>query len=113
NKVDHPKHEDLESDFARLGFATSAPISAAHGRGISGLLEIIDSLLPASPTVDPDSPTASPPLALAIVGRPNAGKSSLINSILRDTRTIVSELPGTTRDAVDVKYEREGESFLL
>src|SRR5437762_7230164 len=48
NKIDHPKHEDLESDFARLGFAHSEPISAAHGRGISGLLETIDALLPAS-----------------------------------------------------------------
>src|SRR5947207_13123677 len=48
NKIDHPKHEDLESDFARLGFANSIPISAAHGRGISGLLETIDSLLPVS-----------------------------------------------------------------
>ncbi|MEY2490118.1 MAG: GTPase [Verrucomicrobiota bacterium] len=113
NKIDHPKHEDLESDFARLGFANSVPISAAHGRGISGLLETIDSLLPASGAgVDQRAP-ASHPLALAIVGRPNAGKSSLINSILRDARTIVSELPGTTRDAVDIMYERDGQPFLL
>jgi GTP-binding protein len=113
NKIDHPKHEDLESDFARLGFANSIPISAAHGRGISGLLEIIDSLLPASDTGADQSATASQPLALAIVGRPNAGKSSLINSILQNARTIVSELPGTTRDAVDILYERDGEQFLL
>jgi GTP-binding protein len=112
NKIDHPKHEDLESDFARLGFANSIPISAAHGRGISGLLEIIDSLLPDSTPAD-QSATTSHPLALAIVGRPNAGKSSLINSILQDARTIVSELPGTTRDAVDVMYERDGQKFLL
>ena len=55
NKIDHPKHEDLESDFARLGFANSDPISAAHGRGISGLLETIDSLLPASDAVISES----------------------------------------------------------
>jgi GTP-binding protein len=113
NKIDHPKHEDLESDFARVNFASSVPISAAHGRGISGLLEIIDSLLPASDAAGEQPPTSSHPLALAIVGRPNAGKSSLINSILRDARTIVSELPGTTRDAVDILYERDGEKFLL
>jgi GTP-binding protein len=129
NKIDHPKHEDLESDFARLGFANSVPISAAHGRGISGLLETIDSLLPASDAVVSESfreradqlrmvsraepSTVSHPLALAIVGRPNAGKSSLINSILQDARTIVSELPGTTRDAVDIMYERDGQHFLL
>jgi GTP-binding protein len=112
NKIDHPKHEDLESDFARLGFAHSLPISAAHGRGISGLLETIDPLLPQSAIRNPQS-EINPPLALAIVGKPNAGKSSLINSILRDARTIVSELPGTTRDAVDISYEREGEVFLL
>jgi GTP-binding protein len=112
NKIDHPKHEDLESDFARLGFAHSLPISAAHGRGISGLLETIDPLLPQSAIRNPQS-AINPPLALAIVGRPNAGKSSLINSILRDARTIVSEVPGTTRDAVDISYEREGEVFLL
>lgn len=113
NKIDHPKHEDLESDFARLGFANSVPISAAHGRGISGLLETVDSLLAASDTAAAEPATASPPLALAIIGRPNAGKSSLINSILQNARTIVSELPGTTRDAVDIVYERDGEQFLL
>lgn len=113
NKIDHPKHEDLESDFARLGFANSDPISAAHGRGISGLLETIDSLLPASGAVIDQPSTISHPLALAVVGRPNAGKSSLINSILHDARTIVSELPGTTRDAVDIMYERDGQHFLL
>lgn len=113
NKIDHPNHEDLENDFARLNFANSIPISAAHGRGISGLLEIIDSLLPASAANTDQPSTTSAPLALAIVGRPNAGKSSLINSILHDARTIVSELPGTTRDAVDVLYERDEERFLL
>lgn len=113
NKIDHPKHEYLESDFARLNFATSVPISAAHGRGLSGLLETIDSLLPDSDAAIDQPSAGGHPLALAIVGRPNAGKSSLINSILRDVRTIVSELPGTTRDAVDILYERDGEQFLL
>jgi GTPase len=113
NKIDHPNHEDLESDFARLGFAASIPISAAHGRGISGLLEMIDSLLPTSAAIDHEPSAATHPLILAIVGRPNAGKSSLINSILRDTRTIVSEQPGTTRDAVDILHERDGQQFLI
>ena len=113
NKIDHPKHEDLQSDFARLGFARTLPLSAAHGRGISDLLETIDSLLPASGTATEPLSATDWPLALAIVGRPNAGKSSLINSILRDARTIVSEVPGTTRDAVDVLYERDGDKFLL
>ena len=63
--------------------------------------------------IKPQTSNIKNALSLAIVGRPNAGKSSLINSILRDARTIVSELPGTTRDAVDILYERNGEKFLL
>ncbi|MGZ4983138.1 MAG: ribosome biogenesis GTPase Der [Chthoniobacterales bacterium] len=110
NKIDDPKHEALESDFARLNFDEAIPISAAHGRGINDLLEVIDRFLPSSEISD--QPTAKP-LALAIIGRPNAGKSSLINSILQDERTIVSEIPGTTRDAVDITYERDGQQYLL
>ncbi len=114
NKIDDPKHESLEADFARLNFADSVMISAAHGRGISMLLETIDRLLPPpSDPVDNQKLEIRNPLALAIIGRPNAGKSSLINSVLRDERTIVSDIPGTTRDAVDIAYERDGEKFLL
>src|SRR5947209_11834372 len=113
NKIDHDKHEDLDADFARLNFQTSVPISAAHGRGISDLLSTIDRLLPSSPIENREPKIENPPLSLAIVGRPNAGKSSLINSILRDARPLVSELPGTTRDAVDMLYERAAEKFLL
>lgn len=114
NKIDHPNHEALESDFARLNFSHVVPISAAHGRGISDLLETIDRLLPTE-TADGEQRTSNveAPVALAIIGRPNAGKSSLINSILRDQRTIVSDIPGTTRDAVDIAYEREGQQYFL
>ena len=114
NKIDHEKHDDLESDFAQLGFDNLVAISSAHGRGIPALLEAIDGLLPSSSIENRQSKIEnSPALSLAIVGKPNAGKSSLINAILRDARTIVSELPGTTRDAVDILYERAGERFLL
>ena len=114
NKIDDPKHEALESDFAQLNFEEALPISAAHGRGISTLLETIDRLLPPESTADEKDDAASDALvALAIIGRPNAGKSSLINSILNDQRTIVSATPGTTRDAIDIEYERDGEKFLL
>jgi GTPase len=113
NKIDDPKHENLEVDFARLGFRDAGSISAAHGRGITELLETIDRLLPTSTPINDENSQIENALALAIVGRPNAGKSSLINSILRDERTIVSESPGTTRDAVDVAYERGGERFVL
>lgn len=132
NKVDDPKHEDLAVDFAKLGFKQIVSISAAHGRGTSDLLEIIDQLLPNlgsqnsesfreqgdRPTIAPvhDSPVTiheAPPLAIAIIGRPNAGKSSLINSILQNERAIVSELPGTTRDAVDIFYQRGADQFIF
>jgi GTPase len=115
NKIDDPKHEPLEADFARLGFDITVPISAAHGRGITTLLERIDRHLPAEGSQAGRSPSAAEqkPVALAIIGRPNAGKSSLINAVLNDQRTIVSNIPGTTRDAVDIEYERDGEKFLL
>ena len=111
NKIDDPKHEDRDLDFAQLGFQNAVSISAAHGRGLADLLETIDRLLPASTAIaeaDTDKP-----LSLAIVGKPNAGKSSLINAIVRDERAIVSELPGTTRDAFDIRCERGGKQFLL
>jgi GTPase len=113
NKIDDPKHENLDADFARLGFRDAVSISAAHGRGISELLEKIVDLLPAASEIKHQTSNIKHPLALAIVGRPNSGKSSLINSIVKGPRAIVSELPGTTRDAVDIAYERDGEQFLL
>jgi GTP-binding protein len=111
NKIDNEKHEPLAAEFDSLGFKSSIAISAEHGRGILDLLGAIDPLLP-SPTVDLRS-TTHEPLAVAILGRPNVGKSSLINSIVRSERAIVSELPGTTRDAVDVLYQRGGRAFVF
>jgi len=113
NKIDHEKHDDLETDFAELGLDNPIAISSAHGRGISELLETVDQLFPQSAIENRELKIENVPLSLAVVGKPNAGKSSLINTILRDARTIVSELPGTTRDAVDILYERAGERFLL
>jgi GTPase len=122
NKIDHPKHEDLDLEFQRLGFE-SISISAAHGRGIDSLVQAIEQRLPQSEVGDQISEVRNqksevegqemPPLSLAILGRPNVGKSSLINAILSDRRTIVSSLPGTTRDAVDIAYRRGSEQFVL
>jgi GTP-binding protein len=115
NKIDHEKHESLEGDFARLGFESVVPISAAHGRGFVGIVRRHRRRAAAAELAAKaaDEGTERPPLALAIIGRPNAGKSSLINAVLQDQRTIVSDIPGTTRDAVDIAYERNGEKFLL
>ncbi len=109
NKVDVEQHEDFVNDFSRLGFAHTLGVSAAHGRGIEELITAVEELLPESPKAD--EVQAAP--KLAIVGRPNVGKSSLINAILNDKRAIVSDIPGTTRDAVDIAYERDGERFIL
>src|SRR6266478_1641109 len=113
NKIDTEKHENLAIDFASLGFSESLSISAAHGRGISELIETIDQLLPSPSATDQSPVTLSQSLSIAVIGRPNVGKSSLINSIVRSERAIVSELPGTTRDSVDILYERKGQKFLF
>jgi GTP-binding protein len=113
NKIDDDKHEDLAAEFASLGFDHAISISAAHGRGTSELLETVVDLLPERPEQDGPSPSRSDVLQIAIIGRPNAGKSSIINSLLQSERAIVSALPGTTRDAVDISYERGGEQFLF
>jgi GTP-binding protein len=114
NKIDIDKHEPLTAEFDSLGFGASFSISAEHDRGMSDLLSEIERRLP-SPVAPLDikhqTSNIKPPLAVAIVGRPNVGKSSLINSIVRGERAIVSELPGTTRDAVDISYERDGRKF--
>jgi GTP-binding protein len=109
-------------DFDSLGFDASVSISAAHGRGIADLLDEIEKKLPA--TVAPNdsavttesAPAAvgvAGPLQIAIVGRPNVGKSSLINAITQTERAIVSELPGTTRDAIDISYRRDRDEFVF
>jgi GTP-binding protein len=113
NKIDIDKQEALAVDFASLGFDQSVAISAEHNRGIGFLFEMVDSLLPASAEIENREWRIENRLGIAIIGRPNVGKSSLINAIVRDERAIVSELPGTTRDAVDILYEREGDNFLL
>jgi GTPase len=124
NKADSPRRKLGGAEFARLGFPHSADVSAAHGLGINELVEVISSALklkikPKSWKTDPvkdETPVATHkerPLKLAIVGRPNAGKSSLVNAILGEQRAIVSSLAGTTRDALDVRYERGGTAYQL
>ncbi|MGC6467115.1 MAG: ribosome biogenesis GTPase Der [Akkermansiaceae bacterium] len=107
NKADSADHDDTASDFARLGFGNGIPTSAEHGRGMDHLVDRMESELSKLETrelEEVDEAELKDGLKIAVVGKPNAGKSSLINAILKDERTIVSDVAGTTRDAVDVPY---------
>ena len=113
NKIDIEKHEPLAAEFDSLGFEPSFLISAEHDRGISELLSEIERRLPSPANTEHRTSNIEGQVAIAIVGRPNVGKSSLINSIVRRERAIVSELLGTTRDAIDILYERDGRKFVF
>ena len=110
NKIDNDKRESLAAGFDSLGFERIVSVSAEHNRGVAELLHQIGQLLPA--ISDPQS-AISNAVSIAIIGRPNVGKSSLINAIVQSERAIVSELPGTTRDSIDISYERNGGRFLF
>jgi len=109
NKADNDKLETAAVDFYRLGMGEPLPVSAYHDRGINELLARLLPLLPITTT--PQEPTSA--IRVAIVGRPNVGKSTLLNAITGGGRAIVSDLPGTTRDAVDTLVDFGGESVLL
>ncbi|GLV48233.1 GTPase Der [Thermus sp. LT1-2-5] len=109
-KVDDPKHEAYLGSLYALGFGDPIPTSSEHARGLEDLLEAIWQRLPVK-QIDTEPEVAA--IRLAIVGRPNAGKSSLLNAILGEERVIVSEEPGTTRDAIDVEFFFGGHRFLL
>lgn len=109
-KIDDPKHENYLGEFYSLGFGEAAPTSSAHGRGVGDLLEKIWERLPVRQGDDEPEVVA---IRLAIVGRPNAGKSSLLNAILGEERVIVSEIAGTTRDSIDVEFDYGGNRFVL
>lgn len=108
NKIDGPRHESLLSDFSVLGVDPLYPVSAEHGYGVHDLLDALIAVLPQS------TPEAAPDrIRLAVIGRPNVGKSSLINRLLRDERLLVSEIPGTTRDAVDTICKVNKKEYVL
>ncbi|MBE3597738.1 MAG: ribosome biogenesis GTPase Der [Limnochordaceae bacterium] len=115
NKVDAPAHEAGIHEFAALGLGEGVPVSAASGRGVGELLDrILDLLGSRMPAQAPaPSPAGPPPVRIAIVGRPNVGKSSLVNAIVGQQRVAVDERPGTTRDAVDIDLEWQGRRISL
>jgi len=108
NKVDDASREGCLPELLRLGLGEAVPVSALHGYGRSDLLDAIVRILPRTPR-----PPSAETLAVAVVGRQNVGKSTLTNRLAGEERVIVSERPGTTRDAVDVRFTWEGREFLL
>jgi GTP-binding protein len=125
NKVDAAQHSPLAGEFHRLGIPDIFPLSAEHGLGVDDLLEhvtkdfAVSAEAPEEQHVESAGGTGAATLApardqainVAIIGRPNVGKSTLLNSLLEEERSIVSPLPGTTRDAVDAQFERDGLRF--
>ncbi len=112
NKIDGPEQEVSLADFYQLGLKRLYPLSAEHRYGVSDLLDdIVDART--GFVTEPFEDHTRNVIRLAVVGRPNVGKSSLINRILGEKRLLVSDIPGTTRDAIDSVWEMNGKSYLL
>ncbi len=112
NKIDSQAQIPSVADFYRLGLKEVFPISAEHGLGLTDFLDRLCEILPS-----PSAPTVvapeSPAVRIAIVGRPNVGKSTLVNALLGEERLVASVLPGTTRDAIDSRLSFQGRDFIL
>jgi GTPase len=109
NKIDDPRRDVDALEFHRLGLGDPLPLSALHGHGTGELLDEIVALLPGTELETPGEDA----VRVAILGRPNVGKSSLLNALLGRERVIVSDVPGTTRDAIDTVLRRDDRTFVL
>jgi GTP-binding protein len=109
NKCDTPELEPGAAEFYQFGFGKPICVSSQQGRGKRELLSRIDRLLPEA---EGPAPSTEVQIKLAIVGRRNTGKSTFINRLAREERVIVSEVPGTTRDSIDIRFERDGKTIL-
>ena len=110
NKVDSPSQHFVLPEFSKLGLENTFPVSAEHG---PGLYELIEAVSEALPEIEEESGYDEDDIRIAVIGKPNVGKSSLINKILNSERCIVSDIPGTTRDAIDTSLEWNGRRFIL
>lgn len=114
NKIDGQNHDVVTAAFFELGLGDVHGIAAAHGRGVNQLLEGIFKQLPEAEVVDElVSPSGEAGIKIAVVGRPNVGKSTLVNRLLGEDRVVVYDMPGTTRDSVYINYERFGQHYTL
>ncbi|MFO7172362.1 MAG: ribosome biogenesis GTPase Der [Bacillota bacterium] len=112
NKVETPQHEQLALEFYSLGLGDFITVSALHGTGTGDLLDAVVRHLP-PPAPEPEEDEDPNLIKVAVAGRPNVGKSTLVNALVGEERVIVSDIPGTTRDAIDVLVERDGRRLLL
>jgi GTP-binding protein len=112
NKADGPAQDDALHELHALGLGEPFGVSAEHARGIDELLTAIESRLPTDSGA-PDEDAPDEPIKVALVGRPNVGKSSLLNRLVGEERMLVSDIPGTTRDAVDTMLTSRGRRYLL
>ena len=110
NKIDNPQRMDLIYDFYELGMETVVGISASLGLGINDLLDETVKYLKEPATLEEEEDSS---ISIAVIGKPNAGKSSLVNRLLGEDRLIVSDVPGTTRDAIDSELVRNGKKYTL
>ena len=109
NKIDDPRRDLDAVEFHRLGLGDPVPLSALHGHGTGDLLDDVVAQLPGRD----EGIVGEEAIRVAILGRPNVGKSSLLNALLGETRVIVSDVPGTTRDTIDTVLTRGDTTFLL
>ncbi len=111
NKIDVEARESLVGEFYSLGIRSVFGVSAEHGRGVSELLDHVTEGFPTADAGVEEAPEQGRPIRVAIIGKPNAGKSTLLNRLVGSERSIVSEVPGTTRDAVDALVVRHGAAY--
>jgi GTP-binding protein len=109
NKIDTPKSEPLLADFYRLGTDQLYPVSAEHGLGVA---ELLDAIYPLLPSADESDQLQQLP-RVAVVGRPNVGKSTLVNALLGEERVVVSDIPGTTRDPIDSLVTHQDQRYVF
>ena len=110
NKVDSASHHTVLPEFSEMGLENIFPVSAEHG---NGLYELIEAVAQSFPETEPEPDPSEGKIRIAVIGRPNVGKSSLINKLLKSDRCIVSDIPGTTRDAIDTILESNGNQYVL
>ena len=114
NKTEGMQAGVVTADFHELGLGEPFPISSAHGDGVRGLIDdALDSLGIAEPEPEDLQSDPNRPMKIAVVGRPNVGKSTLINKLIGEERVIAFDMPGTTRDAIEVPFERNGKPYIL